>query len=259
MTSRLKKAILHMLARKDSGVRLAGDYHRHGDVVTLTHAFYGPLHLFYNDAGISRWLFDGNTIWEQDIVELFRKHFPRGRNVVDAGANLGLHTIALAQMAHHNEMVYAFEPHPEVYELTAANCSRLANIKCFNKALSDSTRVFHMPSVKQATNAGGGNLAENSTSGRYAVESILLDDLNIPNVGLMKIDVEGHEGACIRGAQKTILRDKPVLVVEIMGGTCRETATSEVVARIDRQIDEIRDLGYSCEQASPHDYLFVPA
>lgn len=254
MTSRLKKAFFRFTGRS-----LAKDYHQEGDTVTLTHSFYGPLRLFHADQGISRWLFDGKGIWEAEIIELFRKHFPRGRNIVDAGANLGLHTIALAKMAQNSETVYAFEPHPEVYELFAANCSQFSNVKCFNKALSDSQRVFHMPSIKHAVNAGGCNLLENNVGESYSVESVTLDQLEIPNVGLMKIDVEGHEGACIRGATNTIRRDKPILVVEIMGGTSRDTASTLAIEAIDRQINSICELGYRCENVSSHDYLFTPA
>jgi hypothetical protein len=42
-----------------------------------------------------------------------------------------------------------------------------------------------------------------------------LDDLELTDVGLLKVDVEGHELAVLRGAVETITRCRPSLVVEV--------------------------------------------
>ena len=42
-----------------------------------------------------------------------------------------------------------------------------------------------------------------------------LDDMILPTVGLIKIDVEGHEEAVLRGARGIIQRDHPRLMIEI--------------------------------------------
>jgi Methyltransferase FkbM domain len=41
-----------------------------------------------------------------------------------------------------------------------------------------------------------------------------LDDLHLDDVGLIKIDVEGHELAVLLGATDTLARNQPALVVE---------------------------------------------
>lgn len=41
-----------------------------------------------------------------------------------------------------------------------------------------------------------------------------LDDLGLGPVGLIKIDVEGHEGAVLRGAERTIETHRPAILVE---------------------------------------------
>jgi hypothetical protein len=43
----------------------------------------------------------------------------------------------------------------------------------------------------------------------------LLDDYNLASVGFIKIDVEGHELAVLRGGLKTIQRCLPMLLIEI--------------------------------------------
>ena len=41
-----------------------------------------------------------------------------------------------------------------------------------------------------------------------------LDDLALGDVGFVKIDVEGHELAVLRGAAETLQRNRPPLLVE---------------------------------------------
>ena len=47
------------------------------------------------------------------------------------------------------------------------------------------------------------------------VQTARLDDYQLPPVGFIKIDVEGHEEAVLRGAAQTIARNRPVLMIEI--------------------------------------------
>jgi FkbM family methyltransferase len=258
MTSRLKKTVRRILGLSAQPRPLAADFRRQGDFASLTHEFYGRLTLLSADVCVSHTVFDGRKLWESGIVGQFRRLYRPGTNIVDAGANLGLHSIALAKIASPGATVFAFEPHPEIYGLVTANTAAYPGVHCVNKALSNTARAFHMPSVIDWENAGGCNLGTEASPGGYEVQSVALDDLGIENVGLMKIDVEGHELACIEGARETILRDRPPLVVEIMGGQDRRTAPPELAAEIQRRIDVICDLGYRFEQVSKHDYVFRP-
>jgi FkbM family methyltransferase len=42
-----------------------------------------------------------------------------------------------------------------------------------------------------------------------------LDSLSLKDIAAIKIDVEGHEGAVLDGASETIVRERPVVIVEI--------------------------------------------
>lgn len=250
--SRLSAFVRRLFAPKPTGVT------RDGHVVSLVHSFYGPLRVLAEDSAISRHMCDTVSVWEADIVKLFAKEFQPGRNVIDAGANLGLHTIALAKLATHGETIYAFEPHPEIFPLTRFNCGGHPNVECINKAASDEPRTLYMPSILSAYNAGGAVVSAARGNCQHEVESVTIDSLRLPNIGLMKIDVEGHEMSCIRGAVETIRRDRPTLIVEICGGNSLDTAPPAMVATIRSRIAEICDLGYTMTQVSSHDYLFHP-
>lgn len=229
-----------------------------GPVLTVRHSFYGVIRVFRWDTGISRHLLDGRTIWEHDIVAIFAQEFPAGRNVIDAGANLGLHSIALAKLATRGEVVYAIEAHPEVFALTRFNCSRFANIRCIDRAASDQPAIVSMPTFRGSRNAAITSVTAEPVAGHHSVEAVTIDSLGLENIGFMKIDVEGHELACIRGASETIQRDRPTLLVEICGGNDIQTAPPPIAAQIRSTIEEIVALGYDATQVSPHDYLFRP-
>ncbi len=233
-------------------------YDRAQGTVALRHEFYGDLRLFANDPAISQHLLDGRTIWEEYLVAQFARHFPVGRNVIDAGANLGLHSIALAKLAKHGEKVFAFEPHPEIFPLTQSNCAAYPNVRCIPQAASDTRHTVYMNSIHGLSNQAGADVHEQGDDSMFAVPAVPIDSLDLPDIGLMKIDVEHHEIECIRGARETIRRDKPILFVEVYGGHDIATAPPEIAAEIRARIQFICDLGYDAQCLHVHDYLFTP-
>lgn len=226
--------------------------------VDVEHRFYGRIRVLADDPYVSAHVLNGETVWEQHLVDLFAKHIRPGWNAVDMGANLGLHTLALAKLARLGELVFAFEPHPEIFPVVEANCAAHPNVRLFRLAVSDSLREVHMPPLAGAENKAGLAVREESSLQSHTVATVTLDSLELPRIGLMKIDVEGHELECLRGAEQTIRRDKPVLVVEIMGGHDIRTASPEVAAEIQRRVDWVCSLGYYASQIEAHDYLFLP-
>ena len=50
---------------------------------------------------------------------------------------------------------------------------------------------------------------------RFEVELARLDDEPLQDVGFIKIDVEGHEGSVVRGGERLIRRDRPVILIEV--------------------------------------------
>jgi FkbM family methyltransferase len=157
----------------------------------------------------------------------------RGR-VIDVGANFGIYSYGLLDKA---EAVEAFEPVPGPYQTLASFGGRL---RAHQVALSDheGTGVMYVPQVNGRLRPGAASLARGSGS-QTTIEVPLhrLDWYQFKNVALIKIDVEGHEGAVLRGAQDTIGRNRPVLCVEIeqrhLGGMPIQT-----------EFERIAELGY---------------
>lgn len=173
---------------------------------------------------------------EHDLVVVERL-VAAGDAVVDVGANIGVYTIALARRVGPVGRVYALEPVPPTFEILSSNVRRLAagNVTVWNRAASDSERVVRMQvpaypeggdnyyesRITDRPTGGATDRRDGPSAGRwYEVEAARLDallgGLERP-VRFVKIDVEGHELAVLRGAAALLRRDRPALLVEVSG------------------------------------------
>jgi FkbM family methyltransferase len=178
-----------------------------------------------------------------DMLAALCAALPPGGAFLDVGANIGLHTLAVA---HHLESrggrVLAFEPHPENYRALRDNIQRnaLRNVTAENVGLAD------FPDVITGTSAPGPGNWSLASKGecRFEVRLVRLDDYldqhPLPSVDAMKIDVEGAEVRVLRGARATIERSRPVIVFEVCPMWLARMGTS-----VDELFDMVQAPGYT--------------
>jgi FkbM family methyltransferase len=149
---------------------------------------------------------------------LFEQIVKPGMWVVEAGANIGAHTVPLARLCAPG-LLYAFEPQQRVFQILCANLALndVRNVMAWPDALGEAEGQVMMPAVDYGAggNFGGVSVLEpgSPTPGqRTRVTSI--DALDPPACHLIKIDVEGFEPKVLRGAAATIARCRPLLYVE---------------------------------------------
>ncbi|HEY1828387.1 MAG TPA: FkbM family methyltransferase [Acidimicrobiales bacterium] len=149
---------------------------------------------------------------------------PKGATAVDVGAHRGLWTYWIGRRAGQ---VHSFEPNPNLYAFLSR--TRLRSVHTYQVALSDVEGTAEL-SVPTGGRAGRGSIEATNGDHIATVATRRLDSYALADVGFMKIDVEGHEEAVIRGATETLERCHPVLVIEIEdrhnpGATARIPAT----------------------------------
>ena len=135
------------------------------------------------------------------------------QNSIDIGANLGLFTFFMSRASKH---VFAFEPNP--YPLENLKGLVDSNVTVLPIALgnNDGPVEIKIPHHRKGWSSNGASLASKEINdGKIInIQCRKLDSLNIENIGLIKIDVEGFEIEVIRGAKDTILKNKPIMIIE---------------------------------------------
>ena len=135
------------------------------------------------------------------------------RGFVDIGANVGIYTYYFSEKF---SAINAFEPLEEItYRIKSLNKS---NIIIHNKALSSKKGKlkFYIPLINGLTVPPLASLEKKKKPyKKKIVDVVTLDEFNFKNVDLIKIDVEGHEYFVLKGAIKTIKKNKPFIICEI--------------------------------------------
>lgn len=134
-------------------------------------------------------------------------HVSHRGHAVDIGAHVGLWSRV---MAIDFEQVSSFEPIAMHRDCFRENV-KAPNVTLYPYALSDrsETVAFTVP----ADNTGHTHVARKEAVSE-AANAIPLDSLTLPKIDFLKIDVEGYELQVVLGAQRTITRDRPVVIIE---------------------------------------------
>lgn len=162
---------------------------------------------------------------ERDSISFMRRQPLVGRTVVDVGANKGIYSYWMSRQVGRDGRVVAFEPQPELrpHLEDLKRTFDLANLEIIGKALSNRGGTAAMQRDKPG--ALGATLDADhlptlgaSSSQSIDVEAIRLDDFcdraDVTSVAFIKCDVEGHELAAFRGAQRVLEEHRPTLLFE---------------------------------------------
>ena len=183
----------------------------------------------------------------RDAVEpelrYLQKFIGPGDVFVDVGANIGRFSLKAAPMASR---VISVEPGADAGRQLEANIALngYGHVSVVRKALSDKPGravLFHNPLGydPQAFSL----LSDGSGSGSEAVElttlDLLAEELGLPRVDCIKIDVEGAEGAVIAGASHTLAKDHPTVIFEMNCPTLQKAGGDAAGAW-----NALADLGY---------------
>ena len=168
----------------------------------------------------------------------------------DVGANAGVYAL-LCRLLRPDIEVVAFEPSPTT--IAAGQRWARANgsaVRFEPVAVSDTDDrgTLYLSRRSDASNSVVAGFRE--PSGTLEVELITLDtfvERESLAPAVVKIDVEQHEPAVIRGARRTLARHRPVIVMEVLA--------SDASRRADNRL---RRLGYESLGLGARDRLYWP-
>jgi len=188
--------------------------------------------------------------WEKYMHKYFKLYSNKNKVALDIGANIGTHSIYLSD---YFSEVHSFEPQVNIYKLLKSNIklNKCKNVKAHNYGLGNINKNEKMEKydITQPNNQGGIGIDKTGQSNGETIIVKVLDELNINNIGLMKIDVEGYELNVLKGAIKTIRINKPVIIIELNYKTKDDH----------KEIKELLEsLGYNLKRISFDDYICLP-
>ena len=159
--------------------------------------------------------------YEKDAILTWEQMVQADAVVLDIGANTGYYSVIAARKASH---IYAFEPGSINREKLARNIklNKLANITVLPYAVSDKQGKTELY-IAGDDNTGMNSLEKpgNFSGRKEVVSEISIDNWaaenRIPFISLIKIDVEGSEMQALKGMQRIIEEQKPVIFIEVIG------------------------------------------
>lgn len=184
----------------------------------------------------------------QTEQDLFAQIVQPGAVVVEVGANIGAHTIALSRAAGVQGRIYAFEPQRIVFQTLCANLAlnHCTNVYARQVAVGAEVSTIVVPDLDPGSRANFGGLSLRREGPGDVVPLVMLDGLYLAACHFLKIDVEGMEIEVLNGAEDTIRNLRPIMYVE----NDRKERSEELLTTIQR-------LGYRAYwQLAP---LFNPA
>lgn len=156
-------------------------------------------------------------VYDLIVAETLARLVDPGETAVDAGANVGFMSNLLAYATGKSGHVISFEPHPLIFETLTSNVARweaidrIDTISVRQAAVSSSagTLPLTVRLTMFAHNKGTASLerpdtAKSTDVEMIEVETVRLDDEFSAPIGVLKLDVEGHELAALRGAESLL-------------------------------------------------------
>jgi FkbM family methyltransferase len=173
--------------------------------------------------------------WFEDEIRFVRRWLRGGMRAIDVGANFGVYTLAMARSVGNAGRVWAFEPAAETAEALQRSVEGNAyrHVEVIRAAVSDregSVAFSIGPSSELNAIASAGQ------AGAVSVPATTLDRAAAEHgwreVDFLKLDVEGHERAAIRGGA-TFLRDEsPLMMLEVKAGARLDMSPLELLAEL---------------------------
>ena len=149
----------------------------------------------------------GGPVYQQSVRQQSIDLTPSRTLALDIGANVGLWSRDLTEAFAR---VISFEPVSDFRDCLVKNVPA-SNLEVRGCALGEEDTFINMIITVENT---GHSHVDTSTMGHGTTPMYRLDSLELPKIDYIKIDCEGYENTILRGARQTIMRDRPVMVVE---------------------------------------------
>lgn len=166
--------------------------------------------------------------YEPATVRSYLRIIQPGHVVLDIGANIGAHTLHLARAVGARGRVVAFEPTDYAFaklaENLALNPALASRVGCKQFMLGDADAplattgpVYSSWPLKEEGELHDlhrGRLMTTNGASRRTLDSAVAE-IGLSRVDCIKLDIDGHECAMLRGAREVLRRWHPTIIMEL--------------------------------------------
>jgi FkbM family methyltransferase len=185
---------------------------------------------------------NGRLAYQGTKQQAALKHCKQFRTAVDVGAHIGLWSFNLAHAFAH---VHAFEPVSLHRACFALNTSGLTNITMHECALG---ALPGRVSIRSAPGSSG----DSSVAPGDDIVMRRLDDFDLQDVDLIKVDCEGFEENVLVGGCDTLLKWRPTVIVEQ-----KRDMASRFGLKPQGAVTMLKGMGWKVAQELSGDYVMV--
>lgn len=235
------------------------------DVISIKEIDGKKIYYLRFDIGIGHFIKNGNW-WEEFMKPYFKKYYKPNTNVIDVGANIGMHSLTMAEMVSPNCKVFSFEPVYWDIIVMNADVNHLQDKICvFNKGLGKKNEVIEIKTFDRKMKKPYGRVSLKGEVGlkedkdlkvKKEIGVITLDSLKLDHISEIKIDVEGMELDVLEGAKETITKNKPVIFIEILKSNY-DSFINEPIMKYLTNICKYHIIAIP-ESYNQHDYIMIP-
>ncbi len=183
----------------------------------------GTLKINIDTSSYVEWELFFRGYYEKWVIDLMRRLIPQSGVVVDAGANIGTHTLIMTKLVGSSGRVLAFDPDAKsANRLTEnVNLNNFTNTKIFRSGLSDKEGAMTLFSYSdEMLDQGTASLYElpklEKTERQVEINTLdkVLNSENINRLDFVRIDTRGSDFHIILGAKQSIEKFRPYVVFE---------------------------------------------
>jgi FkbM family methyltransferase len=190
-------------------------------------------------------------LYERSTTRAIRRWVRPGYTILDAGANIGAHTLELARQVGPTGKVYAFEPTFFAYSKLLRNLAlnpSLTNIVVAEQlmlAASDNSntesQIYSSWPLAPEDSLHAKHLGRLQTTEGARATSLdtYLRQAGVLRVDFIKMDVDGFECEVLQGAQNTLEKSRPIIIMELAPYCLRDRGGS-----LERLVDLLFHWGY---------------
>jgi len=178
----------------------------------------GDLYWLSSKGYVDRCIIDFG-IFEPSSTKVVKSLVKEGNIVLDVGANIGYYSVILSKLVGKQGKVICFEPTDRFGKVLRQNieANNLQNIELIKSGLSDKAQELDIQICEDSAtlHLSGNNVPESSEKIKLITLDSFLKDHPLPRIDFIKIDVDGHEPLFLSGAENTLNKYEPIILLEV--------------------------------------------